>query len=74
MRLLFDIYQRCNVVVMEPTGYEEAANDKRWINVMKEELKMIEKIIHGSWWTNLVIKQPLESNGFIEPSSILMVL
>jgi len=42
-RLLSDIYQRCNVVVMEPIGYEEAINDKKWINAMKEKLKMIEK-------------------------------
>ena len=42
-RLLSDIYQTCNVVVMEPTGYEEVVNDKRWINAMKEELRMIEK-------------------------------
>ncbi|WVZ15253.1 hypothetical protein V8G54_012819 [Vigna mungo] len=42
-RLLSDIYQRCNVAVMEPGGYEEAATDKKWINAMEEELKMIEK-------------------------------
>ncbi|WVY90881.1 hypothetical protein V8G54_036395 [Vigna mungo] len=42
-RLLSDIYQRCNVVVMEPSGYEEDATDKSWINAMNEELKMIEK-------------------------------
>ena len=40
---LSDIYQRCNVVVMEPEGYEEATTDQKWINAMKEELIMIEK-------------------------------
>lgn len=43
MRPLSDIYQRCNVAVMEPAGYEEAATNKKWINAMKEELKMIKK-------------------------------
>ena len=42
-RSLSDNYQRCNVVVMEPAGYEEAATDQKWIAAMKEELKMIEK-------------------------------
>jgi hypothetical protein len=42
-RSLSDIYQRCNVAIMEPAGYEEAATDKKWIDAMKEELKMIEK-------------------------------
>ena len=39
---LSDIYQRCNVVVMEPTGYEETATDQKCMAAM-EELKMIEK-------------------------------
>ncbi|KAL6349072.1 hypothetical protein AAG906_033728 [Vitis piasezkii] len=39
---LSDIYQRCNVVVMEPTGYEETATDRKCMAAM-EELKMIEK-------------------------------
>ncbi|KAM7489733.1 hypothetical protein LguiB_027217 [Lonicera macranthoides] len=40
---LSDVYQRCNVAVREPAGYEEAATDQKWIAAMKEELKMIEK-------------------------------
>ena len=28
-RSLSDIYQRCNVAVMEPTGYEEAATNQK---------------------------------------------
>eukprot|EP00257_Ricinus_communis_P023794 XP_015583876.1 uncharacterized protein LOC107262450 [Ricinus communis] len=39
---LSDIYQRCNVAVMELAGYEEAAADKKWMAAMKEELSMIE--------------------------------
>ncbi|WVZ10601.1 hypothetical protein V8G54_015131 [Vigna mungo] len=42
-RLLSDIYQRCNVAIMEPGRYEDVATDKKWINAMEEELKMIEK-------------------------------
>ena len=42
-RSLSDIYQRCNVAVMEPEGYEEATADQKWRNAMKEELIMIEK-------------------------------
>jgi hypothetical protein len=42
-RLLDDIYQNCNVVVLEPAEFEEAKNDPKWIDAMKEELRMIEK-------------------------------
>lgn len=42
-RSLTDIYQRCNVAVLEPAGYSEAENDPKWIAAMQEELSMIEK-------------------------------
>ncbi|CAL5401670.1 unnamed protein product [Camellia sinensis] len=42
-RLLFDIYQRCNVAVTKPVGFEEAKNDQKWIEAMKEEMRMKEK-------------------------------
>ena len=42
-RSLSDIYQRCNVAIIEPVRYEEAATDQRWMAVMKDELEMIEK-------------------------------
>ena len=42
-RALFDIYERYNVAIIEPTGYEEVATDKRWVVAMKEEFEMIEK-------------------------------
>lgn len=38
-----DIYQRCNVAAIEPANYEEAVTDQKWLDAMKEELKMIEK-------------------------------
>ena len=70
-RSLFDIYQRCNVSLMEPAGYEEATTNKKWISAMEEELKMIEKKIrHGNWWTSLIISKLLESSGFTGPSLI----
>ncbi|WVZ11324.1 hypothetical protein V8G54_015854 [Vigna mungo] len=43
MRSISDIYQRCNVVVLEPTDFWEAEKDSKWITAMKEELLMIEK-------------------------------
>ena len=42
-KLLTDIYQSCNVVVLEPAEFEEAKNYPKWIDAMKEELRMIEK-------------------------------
>ena len=42
-KALSDIYERCNVAIMEPVGYEEAVADKRWVAALKEEFEMIEK-------------------------------
>ena len=71
-RKLSDIY--CNVVVLEPVGFEEAIEDEKWRVAMQGELNMIEKTTCGSWWTDLHTKNLSELNGFIEPNSILMVL
>lgn len=42
-RSLYEIYERSNVDVLEPGGFKEAEKDDKWIDAMKEELKMIEK-------------------------------
>lgn len=42
-RLLSDIYQRCNVAILEPSGFEEAILDPKWQAAMEEELEMIKK-------------------------------
>ena len=46
-RTLFDIYQRCNIVVLEPAGFVEAAENKKWRVAMQEELNMIDK--NNTW-------------------------
>lgn len=43
MRSLYDIYQRCNVAILEPATFWEAKNDSKWIDAMNEEIEMIEK-------------------------------
>ena len=40
---LEDIYAKYNVAVIEPTGFQEAMQDKTWLSTMEEELSMIEK-------------------------------
>ena len=42
-RSLDDIYQRCNVAMLELAKFEEAKKDPKWIDAMKEELRMIKK-------------------------------
>lgn len=42
-RLLYDVYQRCNIVVCEATNYEEAKTDLNWIYAIEQELFMIDK-------------------------------
>lgn len=41
-RRLSEIYQRCNVVVLEPTNFEEASKVDEWNQAMKEEMTTIE--------------------------------
>lgn len=41
-RSLVNIYQRCNVVVLELIGYLEAKKDPQWMVAMLEDLPMIE--------------------------------
>ena len=41
--MLSNIYERCNVAVLEPADYIEAEKDPKWIAAMQEELNMIEK-------------------------------
>jgi hypothetical protein len=43
IRLLSDIYQNCNMALIEPAGYKEAVANQHWMAAMKEELMMIEK-------------------------------
>jgi len=42
-RFLSDIYQRCNMDVLEPTNHEDALNHLKWKKDEEEELYMIEK-------------------------------
>ncbi|CAL9010025.1 unnamed protein product [Prunus brigantina] len=46
-RNVSDILAQCNLCIVEPVKYEEAAQDKAWIKAMEEELSMIEK--NGTW-------------------------
>ncbi|XP_022764214.1 uncharacterized protein LOC111309412 [Durio zibethinus] len=43
IRPLIDIYQRSNVVILEPASFEEAVKISERKNAMKEEIQMIEK-------------------------------
>ncbi|KAI5317689.1 hypothetical protein L3X38_037396 [Prunus dulcis] len=42
-RNISDILAQCNLCIVEPEKYEEAAQDKAWIKAMEDELSMIEK-------------------------------
>ncbi|XP_028797053.1 uncharacterized protein LOC114752479 [Neltuma alba] len=42
-RSLSDVYQRCNVSLVEPKYFVDVVKDPKWIEPMKGELNMIEK-------------------------------
>ncbi|WRX23027.1 Reverse transcriptase [Theobroma cacao] len=42
-RSLQDVYECCNVIILEPTSYIEATKDQHWIKAMCDEIEMINK-------------------------------
>ncbi|KAG8489528.1 hypothetical protein CXB51_017560 [Gossypium anomalum] len=42
-RSIADVYQRCNVAIVEPSSYEEAVRDMNWKKAMEAEMDMIQK-------------------------------
>ena len=40
---LTEIYERCNICIIEPETFEEAIKDAAWQKAMETELEMIEK-------------------------------
>ena len=47
VRSLVDIYETCNMAMIEPNCYEEASKQEIWVKAMEEEVKMIEK--NNTW-------------------------
>ncbi|KAB2626287.1 retrovirus-related Pol polyprotein from transposon TNT 1-94 [Pyrus ussuriensis x Pyrus communis] len=46
-RNLDDVLAQCNLCIMEPEKFEEAAKDEAWMKAMQDELSMIEK--NATW-------------------------
>jgi len=44
---LVDVYETCNMAMIEPNCYEEASKQEVWVKAMEEEVKMIEK--NNTW-------------------------
>ena len=42
-RTLYDIYQKCNIAILKPVGFDEAVEHEKWRVVMQKELNMIDK-------------------------------
>ena len=40
-RLLYDIYHRCNIVVCEPVGFEEAKMDKNLVFAVSKSRRSV---------------------------------
>ncbi|KAL6316066.1 hypothetical protein AAG906_015573 [Vitis piasezkii] len=43
MRSLSDVYERCNLCIVEPQSFEEGIKDEDWRKVMEKEIDLIEK-------------------------------
>ncbi|KAK4395665.1 Retrovirus-related Pol polyprotein from transposon RE2 [Sesamum angolense] len=46
-KLLSDIYETCNFIMLEPENFETAVKHKVWVQAMEEEIKMVEK--NNTW-------------------------
>ncbi|VVA37046.1 PREDICTED: Retrovirus-related Pol poly from transposon TNT, partial [Prunus dulcis] len=42
-----EIYEKCNMCIIEPESFEEAAKDDSWKKAMEDEITMIEK--NNTW-------------------------
>ena len=42
-KLLFDVYERCSLAIMEPKFFYEASKHVEWMSAMQEDIKMIKK-------------------------------
>lgn len=74
-RSLDYVYQRCNMVVLEPNSYSDVAKSKNWVKAMSDEIEMInqnrtwhlddrpknQKVIGVMW----VFKTKLNADGTI---------
>ncbi|XP_019052469.1 PREDICTED: uncharacterized protein LOC109114377 [Nelumbo nucifera] len=38
-----EIYETCNLMIIEPESFQEAFKEEKWRKAMNEEIKMIEK-------------------------------
>jgi hypothetical protein len=47
VRSLVDIYETCNLAILEPENYDVASKQEVWVKAMQDEIKMIEK--NNSW-------------------------
>ncbi|KAI5321217.1 hypothetical protein L3X38_030288 [Prunus dulcis] len=52
---LTEVYERCNICIIEPETFEEAIRDESWKKAMEIELEMIEK--NDTWE---LVKRPFE--------------
>uniref|UniRef100_A0A151UDA6 Retrovirus-related Pol polyprotein from transposon TNT 1-94 n=1 Tax=Cajanus cajan TaxID=3821 RepID=A0A151UDA6_CAJCA len=43
VRSLEDIYETCNLAILEPESFEATSKQQVWVKAMEEEIKMIEK-------------------------------
>ncbi|PKI69092.1 hypothetical protein CRG98_010561 [Punica granatum] len=83
-RPLSEIYERCNVAVLEPSCFEDAKTDQKWMVTMKEELSMIEKnqtwelvdspqdrkVIGVKW----MYRTKLNSDGYVNKYKVRLVI
>ena len=44
---MVDIYETCNLAILEPGSFEEASKQEVWVKTMEEEIQMIEK--NNTW-------------------------
>lgn len=73
-RSLSDIHRSYNIAALKSSGYKEATTNAKWIDAMKDEIKMTIRIKHRSWWLDLNTRNLSDQSGFIDSSLMLMIL
>ena len=66
------MWQIITFLTSESQTFQGTTKDEKWIEIMDEEIKMMEKTTRDNWWISLKIKKSLDVTGSTKSSPMRM--